>query len=98
MSFFRINDPKRRDAFVAEYMATTKRIREDNLARRMGDLSQRQELETHFTPLIESNEKASRAVRDELRPISKEVGNLTNYLRQASHVFTQVKLQLSTNF
>ena len=44
MSFYRITDPKKRDAMVADYIATVKRLKQRNLNERLGDLGTGQNL------------------------------------------------------
>ena len=81
MSFYRITDPEKRDALVAEYTATVKRLRKRNLEERMGNLAQREQLEEQYRPIIESNQEASSNITSELRPIAKEVSDLNENLK-----------------
>ena len=39
MSFYRISDPKKRDAMVEDYIATSKRLRERSLDEKLGELT-----------------------------------------------------------
>ena len=82
MSFYRIADPKKRDALIAEYIATAKRVKERNLSERLGDLTYRREINKAIKPLIQSNEKSSTAITNVLQPIKNEIGELNKYLRE----------------
>ena len=76
MSFYRIEDPRKRDALVEDYVATMKRIRERAKKERMGDTYHRQELEQHFVPVVKSNEIMAEEITKALKPIKQEVEKL----------------------
>ena len=81
MSFYRITDPKKRDAMVADYVATVKRIKQRNLNERLGDLAHQSELNETVNPIIESNEKTATAITNELKPMKMEIRDLNKHLR-----------------
>ena len=81
MSFYRITDPKKRDAMVADYIATVKRLKQRNLNERLGDLAHKAELNETINPIIESNEKSSTAITNELIPMKKEIEDLNKHFR-----------------
>ena len=81
MSFYRISDPKKRDAMVADYVATVKRIKQRNLNERLGDLARQSELDETVNPIIESNEKTATAITNELKPMKMEIQDLNKHLR-----------------
>ena len=81
MSFYRITNPKKRDAMVADYIATVKRIKERNLNERLGELAHQSELDETLNPIIKSNEKTSTAITNELKPLKKEIQDLNKHLR-----------------
>ena len=82
MSFYRITDPKKRDAMVADYVATVKRLKQQNLNERLGDLAHKAEVNETINPIIESNEKSSTAITNELKPMKKELHTLNKYLKE----------------
>ena len=59
MSFIDITDPKRRDAIVADYLATVKRIQRRNLNDRAEELARKDENESLFNPIVKSTEKST---------------------------------------
>ena len=81
MSFYRISDPKKRDAIVEEYIATVKRVKERNLKERMGDTYRRQEMERHWQPVVQSNEKMMKAITKDLKPIKTEVEDINRHIK-----------------
>ena len=76
MSFLDIEDPKKRDAIVKEYLATVKRIQQRNLNERAKDLAHSDELKEIFHPIIESTEKSAKAITKELEPLQEEMKNI----------------------
>ena len=88
MSFYRITDPRKRDAMVEEYLATVKRMKQRNFDERLGELAQQRERRDVLNPLIESNNKTSNAITNELRPMKKEIEDLNKHLRNENALVT----------
>ena len=84
MSFFKITNPKKRDAMVADYIATKKRLQERYKEERMGDLYRQREAEEHFQPVLLSNEKMMEDFVKDLKPIKEEVASISKYIKQES--------------
>ena len=63
MSFIDIEDPKRRDAIVAEYLATVKRIQQRNVNERTQDLTREEYVNKLFKPVVKSAEKSTKHSR-----------------------------------
>ena len=80
MSFFNIKDPKKRDAVVADYLATVKRIRQRNLNEKAQDLARDEDLKELFNPVVQSTEKSTEAITRELAPLREEVKHLNENL------------------
>ena len=73
MSFLDIKDPKKRDAIVADYLATMNRIQQRNLNEKAQDLAHSDELKEMFHPIIESTKKSTKAITKELEPLQEEM-------------------------
>ena len=69
MSFIDSKDPKKRDVIVADYLATVKKIQQRNLNERAQDLVRQDDLQTIFNPVVESTEKSTEAITNELVPV-----------------------------
>ena len=82
MSFLDIKDPKKRDAIVADYLATMNRIQRRNLNEKAQDLAHSEELKEVFHPVIESTKKSAEAITKELAPLQEEMKNLNANLNQ----------------
>ena len=62
MSFLNIEDPKKRDAIVADYLAMVKRLQKENLNETTQDLTRKDELKEMFNPVVQSTEKSTEAI------------------------------------
>ena len=67
MAFIDIQDPKTRDAIVADYLATIRRVRMKNENDRAIGLVKEVELEKTFAPIIE---KTTDAIAEKLKPLA----------------------------
>ena len=70
-SFLDIKDHDVRDKTIEDYLAVKKRIRQRNLSERAADLDRFDELHDTFRPVVESNERMTRDIINELTPISQ---------------------------
>ena len=80
MSFIDITDPKRRDAIVADYLATVKRIQRRNLDERAEEVTKNDENERLFNPIVKSTEKSTAALAKEIIPMRAELRNINEKL------------------
>ena len=82
MSFYRIDDPKKRDAMIEESIATAKRLRERSLNERQGEFRFQKDMEKQFQPVVKSNEKMMKELAKHIKPIREEVETLKDYVKQ----------------
>ena len=82
MSFYRIEDPEKRDEMVEDYVATMKRLKQRAREERMGDTYRRQQLIQQWQPVVQSNEKMVERFAEDLKPIKTEVKNLSRHIKQ----------------
>ena len=80
MSFLNIKDPKKRDAVVADYLATVKRLQQRNLNEKAQDLARDENLKEMFSPVVQSTAKSTEAITKELIPLREEVKHLNENL------------------
>ena len=81
MSFYRIEDPAKRNQLVKEYIATAKRLRDRSLNERIGEASRQSVLNDHWAPVLESNENVVKQIEKNLQPIKKEVKDINRYIK-----------------
>ena len=82
MSFINIKDPKKRDAIVAEYLATVKRLQNRGIAERTYDLTRTKEINRVLEPVVRSTAKSTEAITKELIPIREEIHVLNDRIAQ----------------
>ena len=73
MSFLNIKDRNLRDKMIEDYLAVKKRLKERNMNERMDDLAYRDGLEDTFKPIVDSNERFTQEIINELKPLSDEL-------------------------
>ena len=73
MPFINIKDPKKRDAIVAEYLATVKRHQDRGITERAQDLTGTEEINRVLEPVVRSTAKSTEAIAKELIPIREEI-------------------------
>ena len=73
MSFINIKDPKKRDAIVAEYLATVKRLQDRGISERAQDLTRTEEINRVLELVVRSTAKSTEAIAKELIPIREEI-------------------------
>ena len=56
MSFIDIKDPKKRDAIIADNLATVKKIQRRNLKEKAQELARQNDLQAICNPIVESTE------------------------------------------
>ena len=69
MSFLNIEDPKKRDAIVNDYLATVKRLQQKNLNEKAEDLVRQEDIERALEPVVRSTGKSTETITNELIPI-----------------------------
>ena len=73
MSFIDIKKPKKRDAIVADYLATVKKIQQRNLNERAQDLARQDDLRSLLNSVVESTEKSTDAITKELVSMREKI-------------------------
>ena len=85
MSFLDIRDPKKRDAIVAEYLATVNRL-QNREERRAQDIPRIGQINLVLEPVV----KSTRKITKELIPIREEIKVLNNHLAAKTNHEKQV--------
>ena len=86
MSFLNIEDPKKRDAIVSDYLATVKRLQQKNLNEKAEDLVRQDDIERALEPVVRSTGKSTETITKELIPIKEEIKALNLQLKnQENH-------------
>ena len=90
MSFMNIKDPEERDAVIADYLATVKRLKKRNVQERSDLMDRQRDLEVIYEPIVASNQKMTQDVIKDLIPIKKELNeinrNIDNLREEHPHL------------
>ena len=82
MSFLNITNPAKRDAIIADYLATIKRIKTRNLQERAKDFTHHEAIEQSLQPVIRSTAASTEALTKELVPIKEGITAINARLGQ----------------
>ena len=74
MSFLNIEDPKKRDAIVADYLEMVKRLQKENLNEKTQDyLVRKDELKEMFNPVSTINNEINRSYHERVDPAARRI-------------------------
>ena len=76
MSFLKINDPAKRDAFVKEFLELKKNIRGNFISERTGEQQLQTDLSKFYKPIIETQKATTKEITEGLKPIKEGVESL----------------------
>ena len=76
MSFLKISDPLKRDSIVKEYLELKKKIRNNFLSERIGELELQTDLSKFYKPIIETQKATTREITEGLKPIREGIEKL----------------------
>ena len=85
MSFFKIQDPNKRDEIVREMIERRKKIYQDSLNENISDANFQTDLSKLYKPLIESNEKMIKSIEDKERRNEKVKNELESTIFEESN-------------
>ena len=78
MAFIDIEDPKRRDEIVAEYVATIRNVQQRNEDEKAVGLAKQETIEKTFNPIVKSTEKSTEAIVKGLKKINEQIEKKSN--------------------
>ena len=73
MSFLNITNPAKRDAIVADYLATVQRIKQGNMKERAKDFTHHEAIEQSLQPIVRSTAASTETLTKELIPIKEGI-------------------------
>ena len=82
MSFIDIDDPKKRDQIVADYVATIHRVQQRSEDEKTVGLAKQAELERTFNPIVKASEQWSKSIKESLEPIHEELKTVSENLKR----------------
>ena len=80
MSFLKIQDPKKRDLIVEEFLKTKRNIQENFLNERLGDINIQRDMSKIFKPITIAQKDVKESLLGELKPIRENLKELPKAL------------------
>ncbi len=84
MSLLDIQDKKKREATISDYLALRARLKNRNIARRLGYAAKQKKIEERFAPVTKASKTMTKAITDQLKPIRDEISDLARTLSARS--------------
>ena len=93
MSFIKVTDPKKREALIKDFIETRKRIKDNFVARKVGEIEYQRGLTKLFKPVTETQKTTAKEITEaqkataekftsELLPIKEGISGLTTAIKQ----------------
>ena len=73
MSFLKITDPRKREATIKDFIETRKRIKDNFLAERVGEIGVQRELGKFFKPVTETQKTTAKDIVDAQKKTTEEI-------------------------
>ena len=80
MSFLKISDPLKRDSIVKEYLDLKKKIRDNFLSERIGELELQTDLSKFYKPITETQKATAREITEGLKPIREKIDDIPDII------------------
>ena len=73
MSFIKITDPRKREAMIKDFTETRKRIKDNFLTEKVGEIGMQRELSKFFKPVMETQKTTAKETIEAQKATSKEI-------------------------
>ena len=80
MLFLKISDPLKRDSIVKEYLDLKKKIRDNFLSERIGELELQTDLSKFYKPITETQKATAREITEGLKPIREKIDDIPDII------------------
>ena len=81
MSFFKIEDPNKREETVKEFLALKNRIKDNFRKERLGEIETQRDLMKLFKPVTEMQKGTTKEITEELKPIKEGIEKLPQAIK-----------------
>ena len=93
MSFIKVTDPRKREALIKDFIETRKRIKDNFVAKKVGEIEYQRGLTKLFKPVTETQKTTAKEITEaqkataetftsELLPIKEGISGLTTAIKQ----------------
>ena len=91
MSFIKIKDPRKREELIKDFIETRKRIKDNFIARKVGEAGYQTELTKLFKPVTETQKAATKEITEAQKAAAKEI---TEAQKETAEKFTSELLPI----
>ena len=87
MSFIKVKDPKKREELIRDFIETRKRIKDNFIAKKVGEAEYQTGLTKLFKPVTETQKATTEKITQELLPIKEGIEKLPGVISEAGQRF-----------
>ena len=79
MSFIKVIDPRKREALIKDFIETRKRIKDNFIARKVGESEYQSGLTKLFKPVTETQKTTAKEITEAQKTTAKEITSTKSY-------------------
>ena len=83
MSFIKVKDPRKREELIRDFIETRKRIKDNFIAKKVGEAEYQTGLTKLFKPVTETQKETAEKITQELLPIKEGIEKLPGTIKEA---------------
>ena len=83
MSFIKVKDPRKREELIRDFIETRKRIKDNFIAKKVGEAEYQTGLTKLFKPVTETQKATTEKITQELLPIKEGIEKLPGAISKA---------------
>ena len=83
MSFIKVKDPRKREELIRDFIETRKRIKDNFIAKKVGEAEYQTGLTKLFKPVTETQKETAEKITQELLPIKEGIEKLPGAIKEA---------------
>ena len=89
MSFIKVKDPRKREELIRDFIETRKRIKDNFIAKKVGEAEYQTGLTKLFKPVTETQKATTEKITQELLPIKEGIEKLPGVIKEAGQSLSE---------
>ena len=89
MSFIKVKDPRKREELIRDFIETRKRIKDNFIAKKVGEAEYQTGLTKLFKPVTETQKETMEKITQELLPIKEGIEKLPGAIKEAGQSLSE---------
>ena len=89
MSFIKVKDPRKREELIRDFIETRKRIKDNFIAKKVGEAEYQTGLTKLFKPVTETQKTTTEKITQELLPIKEGIEKLPGFIKEAGQSLSE---------